>query len=190
MTLGEKIAKQRKELNFTQEQLADTLGVSRQSVSKWELDIAYPETEKPIKMGKLFDCSMDYLLNEDIVEKQGTTPKTPGNIRNKFKKQFRERKSEKTVFGLLSSGFFSLGLLSIGGTVRRIAVARFDFDRRVLRRGSCGRLCCSRFVCGGGDKRGSYLFRRTFGRLFFVGSACYRQICCRRRSCTRYDCDR
>ncbi len=113
MTLGEKIAKQRKELNFTQEQLADTLGVSRQSVSKWESDIAYPETEKPIKMGKLFDCSMDYLLNEDIVEKQGTTPKTSGNIRNKFKKQFRERKSEKTVFGLLSSGIFSLGLLSM-----------------------------------------------------------------------------
>ena len=35
MTLGEKIAKQRKELNYTQEQLADILGVSRQSISKW-----------------------------------------------------------------------------------------------------------------------------------------------------------
>ena len=36
MTLGEKITKQRKELNYTQEQLADFLGVSRQSISKWE----------------------------------------------------------------------------------------------------------------------------------------------------------
>lgn len=69
MTLGEKITKQRKELNYTQEQLADILGVSRQSVSKWESDIAYPETDKLIELGKLFDCSMDYLLKEDVTEK-------------------------------------------------------------------------------------------------------------------------
>ena len=71
MTFGEKIAKQRKELNFTQEQLADILGVSRQSISKWESDIAYPETDKLIELGKLFDCSMDYLLKEDVTEKNG-----------------------------------------------------------------------------------------------------------------------
>lgn len=69
MTLGEKIAKQRKELNFTQEQLADILGVSRQSISKWETDIAYPETDKLIELGKVFDCSMDYLLKESVTEK-------------------------------------------------------------------------------------------------------------------------
>lgn len=71
MTLGEKIAKQRKELNYTQEQLADILGVSRQSVSKWELNTACPETEKLIELGKLFECSMDYLLKEDVTEKNG-----------------------------------------------------------------------------------------------------------------------
>ena len=71
MTLGEKLSKLRKELNFTQEQLADILGVSRQSISKWESDIAYPETDKLIKMGKLFDCSMDYLLKDDVTEKSG-----------------------------------------------------------------------------------------------------------------------
>ena len=71
MTLGEKIARQRKELNYTQEQLADILGVSRQSISKWESDISYPETDKLIELGKLFDCSMDYLLKEEITEKAG-----------------------------------------------------------------------------------------------------------------------
>lgn len=71
MTLGEKIARQRKEQNLTQEQLAEILGVSRQSVSKWEQDIAYPETEKLIELGKVFDCSMDYLLKENITEKGG-----------------------------------------------------------------------------------------------------------------------
>lgn len=73
MTLGEKISKSRKENNYTQEQLADILGVSRQSVSKWESDIVYPETEKLIELGKLFDCSMDYLLKENITEKSGVT---------------------------------------------------------------------------------------------------------------------
>lgn len=71
MTLGEKITKQRKELNYTQEQLAGVLGVSRQSISKWESDTAYPETEKLIELGKLFHCSMDYLLKEEVTEKSG-----------------------------------------------------------------------------------------------------------------------
>ena len=70
MTLGEKLSKLRKEYNYTQEQLAEILGVSRQSISKWESDIAFPETEKLIELGKLFKCSMDYLLKEDITEKE------------------------------------------------------------------------------------------------------------------------
>ena len=74
MTFGEKLAKLRKEQNYTQEQLAEILGVSRQSISKWESDMAYPETDKLIKMGKLFDCSMDYLLKEDITEKHCLQP--------------------------------------------------------------------------------------------------------------------
>ena len=88
MTLGEKLSKLRKEYNYTQEQLADILGVSRQSISKWESDIAYPETDKLIKMGKLFECSMDYLLNDDITEKQGIEPKETETFWDNFKKQF------------------------------------------------------------------------------------------------------
>ena len=64
MTFGEKLSKLRKEKNYTQEQLADIFGVSRQTVSKWESNIAYPETEKLMKLAKLFGCSIDYLLNE------------------------------------------------------------------------------------------------------------------------------
>ena len=73
MTLGEKLSKLRKEYNYTQEQLADILDVSRQSISKWESDIAYPETEKLIELGKLFECSMDYLLKDEVTEKTGVS---------------------------------------------------------------------------------------------------------------------
>ena len=121
MTLGEKLSKLRKEYNYTQEQLADILGVSRQSISKWESDIAYPETDKLIKMGKLFECSMDYLLNDDITEKQGIEPKETETFWDKFKKQFHERKSEKMIFGMPlyhigknAHGFFAIGLKARG----------------------------------------------------------------------------
>ena len=121
MTLGEKLSKLRKEYNYTQEQLADILGVSRQSISKWESDIAYPETDKLIKMGKLFECSMDYLLNEDITEKQGLQPAEKESIWDKFKKQLHERKSEKMIFGMPlyhigrnAHGFFAIGLKARG----------------------------------------------------------------------------
>lgn len=64
MTLGEKISKFRKENNITQEQLASVFGVSRQAISKWESDIAYPETDKLLKMSEVFKCSLDYLLRD------------------------------------------------------------------------------------------------------------------------------
>ena len=119
MTLGEKLSKLRKEYNYTQEQLADILGVSRQSISKWESDIAYPETDKLLKLGKLYHCSMDYLLNEDITKKEGTQPTE--KIWDIFKNQIHERKSKKTVFGLPlyhigknAHGFFAVGLKACG----------------------------------------------------------------------------
>lgn len=64
MKTGEKIAFLRKKEGLTQEQMAEILGVSRQSVSRWEIDMAFPETEKLIKLSKLLNCSIDYLLND------------------------------------------------------------------------------------------------------------------------------
>jgi len=66
MTVGEKITKIRKENNLTQEQFAEIMQVSRQSVSKWELNTVYPDTEKLIRISKLFNCSLDYLLKDEI----------------------------------------------------------------------------------------------------------------------------
>lgn len=69
MKTGEKIARMRRENNYTQEQLAECMGVSRQSISKWESGLAYPETEKLILLSELFGCSLDYLLKDDVTEK-------------------------------------------------------------------------------------------------------------------------
>lgn len=70
MTTGEKLALLRKRKGMTQEELAEQLGVSRQSVSRWEMDVSFPETDKLIKLSKLYECSIDYLLNDGIQEKE------------------------------------------------------------------------------------------------------------------------
>ena len=62
MSTGTRIAQARKKQNLTQEQLAEQLGVTRQSVSRWESDAAYPETDKLVRLAQLFGVSCDYLL--------------------------------------------------------------------------------------------------------------------------------
>ena len=119
MTLGEKIARQRKELNYTQEQLADILGVSRQSISKWESDIAYPETDKLIELGKLFDCSMDYLLKEEVTEKSGAqtsdfTEKIKEISRNVMtEKNNRKAKGILKFIGIILAAALTIDIISM-----------------------------------------------------------------------------
>lgn len=65
---ADNLKKIRKENNLSQEQLADKLGVSRQSVSKWESSAAYPEMDKVLQLCKMFNLNIDELLNQNINE--------------------------------------------------------------------------------------------------------------------------
>lgn len=96
-SLGNKLSMLRKERNYTQEQLASTLGVSRQAISKWESDAAFPETDKLIRISELFDCSLDYLLKEEM-ETDSKTRKDAGYCLPRV--PVREKKSKKTVWGM------------------------------------------------------------------------------------------
>lgn len=62
MTLGQRIAEQRKKLGLSQEALGERLGLSRQAVSKWEADAAVPEVDKLIALSKLFSVPVGWLL--------------------------------------------------------------------------------------------------------------------------------
>ncbi len=66
MTIGEKITILRNRENFSQEVLAEKLSVSRQSVSKWEMDQAQPQIDKIIQLCELFHISADELLQDKI----------------------------------------------------------------------------------------------------------------------------
>ena len=66
MKFSEKLTKLRKEKGLSQEELADKLDVSRQSVSKWELGSTYPEMDKLLTMCKIFNVTLDDLTNDEV----------------------------------------------------------------------------------------------------------------------------
>ena len=123
MTIGEKLSHLRKENNYTQEQLADLLGVSRQSISKWESNLAYPETEKIIRLSQIYHCSTDYLLNND---RETDEKQTDNNtITFSFRKLHYERKSKTMIHGVplwhvnlglhqTAKGIFAIGIRAKG----------------------------------------------------------------------------
>ena len=76
MILADKIMELRKKAGWSQEELAAQLGVSRQSVSKWEGAQSVPDMEKIVQLSRLFDVTTDYLLKDEIEELE-SMPRTP-----------------------------------------------------------------------------------------------------------------
>ena len=75
MTIGQRIAELRRQNNLSQEALGEALGVTRQSISKWESDGALPEIEKLVAMSRLFGVSVGALLGvEEETPAEGTEP--------------------------------------------------------------------------------------------------------------------
>jgi len=68
MSIGEKLAELRKQKNLTQENVAETLNVTRQTISNWELDQTVPDLEQSKALSKLYQISLDELVDNDIKE--------------------------------------------------------------------------------------------------------------------------
>ena len=141
MSIGERIVNLRKEMNLSQGQLADSLGITRQAVSKWENDQAVPDALRMIQLADILDTDIEYLstgrrnfarrppvvLNEvkvveKVVEKPIIQTKTVEKIvevpviqyidKPKIKKIYRIKYHRNPVeFLLLGLGAFILGLL-------------------------------------------------------------------------------
>lgn len=77
MTLGQRINKLRTERKWSQEKLAEAVGVSRQAVSKWELDEAVPDVSNIISLSKIFNVSTDYLLINKEDDKENMIQSKP-----------------------------------------------------------------------------------------------------------------
>ena len=66
MELGNQIKAHRAALSLSQEELAEKLAVTRQSVSKWEGAQSIPDMDKVVQMSRLFGVTTDYLLKDEI----------------------------------------------------------------------------------------------------------------------------
>lgn len=90
MTLGERIAEKRKENGLSQEALGEELGVSRQSVYKWESGSALPEIEKLIAMSRLFGVTIGWLLGVEEAPPGGSPePAQPSDSGELTEQQLR-----------------------------------------------------------------------------------------------------
>lgn len=88
MTLGERLYELRNKNNLSQEELAEVLDVSRQSISKWENDKAYPEMTRLLFMSDYFDVSLDYLMRgikKENNEEKVTADDADKNSNDKYK---------------------------------------------------------------------------------------------------------
>ena len=86
MTVGQRIAQKRKEMGLSQEALGDRLGVSRQSIYKWESDSTLPEVEKLITLSKLFGVSVGWLLGVE----EDAAPENSGELSETQRKMVEE----------------------------------------------------------------------------------------------------
>ena len=93
MILADKITALRKKAGWSQEELAEQLGVTRQSVSKWEGAQSVPDMDKVVQMSRLFGVTTDFLLKDKLSEEEDYT---------------RENKAKSPVIGAVSGIYWLL----------------------------------------------------------------------------------
>lgn len=104
--IGKFIAKNRQEKNFTQERLAEELGVSNRAVSKWERGICLPDASNMAKLCKLFSVSYNELLSGEKIAKSDYEKKAEENFEEFAKIETAQNRKfflYETVIGWLSS---------------------------------------------------------------------------------------
>ena len=135
MKLSEKIIELRKSNGMTQEELAAVCNVSRQSISKWEADIALPETEKLLLLGELFHVSMDVLLKDELILNEAKEVHSCGNNAIQGKKRevyegvlIKESVTDDTIIDLLK--VHKIELWNTDGKPKYWTVLFFTSDKK------------------------------------------------------------
>ena len=112
MLLADKIVTLRKRAGWSQEELAAQLGVSRQSVSKWEGAQSVPDMDKVVQMSRLFGVTTDFLLKDELSEEE---PAPEGGVNHSAMQALleeedytRENKAKSPVIGAVSGIYWLL----------------------------------------------------------------------------------
>lgn len=104
----------RKQSNMSQEQLADLLGISRQTISEWERGISYPSVEKLLSLSRIFNVSLDYIITgKEFQANKFSVIDTRGELIQETKKSLKEEGySFKEINLTMASNEFKKTLLS------------------------------------------------------------------------------
>ncbi len=103
---GENLQFYRKRENMTQEQLAERLEVSRQTVSKWEAGSSFAEMEKILQLCDLFSCDMDTLLRSDA----SVLAAGDDTVHREHMRRFRNGVVAAVVILILACAVYELGI--------------------------------------------------------------------------------
>ena len=135
MKLSEKIINLRKLNKMTQEELAAICNVSRQSISKWEADIALPEIEKLLVLGNTFRVSMDVLLKDELeingikeVHSCGNNTLTEKQVSIYEGALIKESVSDENIIDLLN--IHKIELWNVGGNPKYWTVLFFSCNKK------------------------------------------------------------
>ena len=112
MILADKITALRKKAGWSQEELAEQLGVTRQSVSKWEGAQSVPDMDKVVQMSRLFGVTTDFLLKDELSEEESAPE---GGVNHSAMQALleeedytRENKAKSPVIGAVSGIYWLL----------------------------------------------------------------------------------
>ena len=96
--VANKLLNLRKKYGYSQEELAEKLGISRQAVSKWERAEASPDTENLISLAKLYNVSLDEIFEIDVIKSETINSRKSVSLKKDFfKKSSSEEKDENIM---------------------------------------------------------------------------------------------
>ncbi len=194
MEFHEKLMELRKEKGWSQEELGNRLNVTRQTVSKWELAQTTPEMDKLLELSRLFEISLDELLNNPLFADRAQNSSTAGRNRFSVCPYHYEYKSKKTLWGIplvhinlmrggictargiIAVGDIGIGVVAVGGlSIGLVAVGGFGIGLLALAGIAAGFLAVGGIAAGviaiGGVAFGIYALGASAVGSYAVGAA-------------------
>ena len=111
LTLGQRIAAERKKLGLSQEALGEKMGVSRQAISKWEADGAVPEIDKLIAMSRLFGVTLGWLLGVEEEPAAESSPSFTDEQIELIRRMIPQQSQPRKTLGIVTTIFSAAALI-------------------------------------------------------------------------------
>lgn len=137
MKFGENLKKLRKVKSISQEELANKMKVSRQSVSKWETGDAYPEMNNILELCKIFHCRINDLVNDSILDADSLDEEIKENVVKLKKEQQSKMKFLSKCLTILAKigkivSLVCIPILVITMIFTSIAISKIDVDNNEI----------------------------------------------------------